>query len=245
MTEKELRQKVVSILESWLGYNETNGKYRQIIDLYNSHDPLARGYRVKYSDEWCATTVSAAFIKAGLTAIAPTECGCGEMVKLHQKKGTWVEDNNHVPQPGDIVMYDWAGKDGWPDHVGVVVSVSGGTIKIIEGNKDRAVAYRSIPVGWKYIRGYCCPDYASRVTQDAVDAPKAVSHDYDREWTVDGVTWLNMRKGAGTHKAVVKALKAGTKVRCYGYFTVYGKTTWLYVKDYQGDYGFMSKKYLK
>ena len=53
MTEKELRQKVVSIMQSWLGYNETNGSHKRIIDIYNSHKPLARGYAVKYTDEWC------------------------------------------------------------------------------------------------------------------------------------------------------------------------------------------------
>ena len=58
-------------------------------------------------------------------------------------------------------------------------------------------------------------------------------------------SWLNMRKGAGTHKEIIKALKEGSKVRCFGYYTKYGTTDWLFVKDYQGEYGFCSKKYLK
>lgn len=44
MTEKELRAKVVSIAEKYLGCKESNGSHRKIIDLYNSHKPLARGY---------------------------------------------------------------------------------------------------------------------------------------------------------------------------------------------------------
>lgn len=251
MTERELRQKVVSIFEGWLGWSESNGKFQQILDIYNSHKPRARGYFVKPTDEWCATAVSACFIKAGLTDIAPTECGCGEMVKLHQKLGAWVEKDDYVPTTGDIILYDWAApageSTGWPDHVGLVVSVTGSTIKVIEGNKGQAVAYRSLPVGDKRIRGYCTPDYASKATTrpaEGVEVPKATNPDYNREWTVTA-SWLNMRKGAGTHKEVLKALKEGTKVRCYSYYTKYGTTDWLYVKDYQGAYGFMSKKYLK
>ena len=82
MTEKQLREKVVKIMQSWLGYNEANGSYKRIIDIYNSHRPLARGYAVRYTDEWCATAVSAAFIQAGLTDIAPTECSCSRMIEL-------------------------------------------------------------------------------------------------------------------------------------------------------------------
>ena len=48
MTEKELRAKVVSIAEKYLRCKESNGSHRKIIDLYNSHKPLARGYPVKY-----------------------------------------------------------------------------------------------------------------------------------------------------------------------------------------------------
>lgn len=50
-------QDVLNVMRSWLGYNEVNGKFRQIIDLYNSVKPLPRGYAVQYHDEWCDTTV--------------------------------------------------------------------------------------------------------------------------------------------------------------------------------------------
>ena len=38
-TEQELRQSVVNVMRGWLGYNEKNGKFRSIIDLYSyGHD---------------------------------------------------------------------------------------------------------------------------------------------------------------------------------------------------------------
>ena len=67
-------------------------------------------------------------------------------------------------------------------------------------------------------------------------------------------TALNMRRGAGTSanrygsdKTVILTLSAGTKVRCYGYYTAVGETDWLYVQaDFDGETytGFMSGKYL-
>ena len=57
-------QDYLNVWRSWIGFSEANGKFKQIIDLYNSMKPLPRGYAVKYKDEWCDTTVSAAAIKA-------------------------------------------------------------------------------------------------------------------------------------------------------------------------------------
>ena len=158
-------QDVLNVMRSWIGYSEANGKHKQIIDLYNSHKPLARGYAVKYSDEWCDTTVSAAAIKAGVVDLIGTECGCEQHVKIFQSMGIWIEDGTITPKPGDIILYNWDDatqpNDGYSDHIGYVESVSGRTITLIEGNKGEAVARREIPVGWGYIRGYARPKYSS------------------------------------------------------------------------------------
>lgn len=167
MTENQLRSNVVSVMKGWLGWSEANGKFKRIIDTYNNHKPLAQGYKVKYTDEWCATAVSAAFINAGLTDIGFTECSCSRMINLYKAKGRWEERDYYVPKMGDVIMYDWddngvGDNNGAPDHVGLVVSVDGTKLTIIEGNKKEAVAYRSMSVNGKYIRGYCLPDYASK-----------------------------------------------------------------------------------
>lgn len=156
---------VLNVMRSWIGYSEANGKFKEIIDLYNSVRPLPRGYAVQYSDEWCDTTVSAAGIKAGCTELIGRECGCEEHVKIFKSLGIWIEDGTITPHPGDIILYNWDSSaqpnDGYSDHIGYVESISGGTITCIEGNKGEAVARRSIPVGWGYIRGYARPKYAS------------------------------------------------------------------------------------
>lgn len=167
MTEKELRQKVVNIATNWFGYKESNGSHKPIIDTYNAHTPRAAGYKVTYTDAWCATFVSAVFIKAGLTDIAPTECSCSRMIALYKKIGRWMEADSYVPSPGDLVMYDWddsgvGDNTGDPEHVGIVFAVSGKTIRIIEGNLNNAVGFRTLSVNGKYIRGYCLPNYRSK-----------------------------------------------------------------------------------
>ena len=154
-------------MKGWLGWSEANGKFKRIIDTYNDHKPLARDYKVKYTDAWCATAVSAAFIKAGLTDIGFTECSCNCMIALYKAKGRWEEKDSYVPKIGDIIMYDWQDNGvgdnvGSADHVGLVTAINGTNLTVIEGNKNDAVAYRSININGKYIRGYCLPDYASK-----------------------------------------------------------------------------------
>ncbi len=166
--EKALRQKVVQTAESWLGSNEADGSHQPIIDLYNTQDPLPRGYTVTYEDSWCATFGSAVAMSCGLTDIIPTECSCQQQIALFEALGRWEESDWYLPQPGDYIFYDWEGpllgsNTGWSDHVGIVSAVYGPIIQVIEGNKDDRVAYRYVFPGHPSIRGYGLPDYGSKI----------------------------------------------------------------------------------
>lgn len=149
----------------YLDVEEDASAHKAIIDGYNSHEPLAQGYEVKYDDDWCATFVSFCAIESGLTGIIPTECSCERQIGLWQELNRWMEQDSYLPQPGDIIYYDWdvrtlGDSKGWSDHVGIVVGTHGPFIKVIEGNKDDAVGYRYI-IRWDpRIRGYGLPDYA-------------------------------------------------------------------------------------
>lgn len=157
-------QDYLNVWRSWIGFSEANGKFKQIIDLYNSMKPLPRGYAVKYTDEWCDTTVSAAAIKAGCVDLVGRECGCEEHVKIFKSMGIWIEDGTITPQPGDIILFNWDSSvqpnNGYSDHIGVVESVSNGKITTIEGNKGEAVARRVLSVGNGNIRGFARPKWA-------------------------------------------------------------------------------------
>ena len=156
--------KMIEQAKAWLGKKESNGSHKEIIDIYNNHKPLARGYKVKYTDSWCATFISALAIKCGYTDIIPTECGCQQQIEAFKKLGAWAESDARTPQPGDIIYYDWddSGKGdnvGWSDHVGLVEKVTGNKITVIEGNYSNAVKRRILTVNAKNIRGYAIPKY--------------------------------------------------------------------------------------
>lgn len=177
MTENQLRKRIVDQAKSWLGRSEADGTHRVIIDVYNSITPLPRGYRMTYSDPWCAAFVSACAQVCGLTDIVFPECGCAPMISAYKKAGRWMEDDAYVPKPGDVIFYDWQDNGygdnmGASDHVGLVASVSGNVINIIEGNCSDMVQYTARQVDGKFIRGYGLPDYASKA--DSEEAPEVV-----------------------------------------------------------------------
>jgi hypothetical protein len=180
MTENEIRAKVAATAKKYLGRKESDGGHRRFIDVYNGFKPLPRNHRMTYSAAWCATFVSAVAIECGLTEIIPVECGCSLMIGLYKNLGRWREDENYIPKVGDIIFYDWDdGKDfavtdnsGSPEHVGIVVSVSGGVVAVVEGNKGGAVGVRYVKVNGRYIRGFGLPDYAKLATPEVKPAPK-------------------------------------------------------------------------
>lgn len=162
---KYYRSEIVKQAQAWLGRNEKDGSHKEIIDVYNSHTPRARGYKMPYDGAWCSAFASAVAIKCGYTEIIPTEVSCYYHIELFKKLGCWVEDDNYVPEPGDYILYDWedTGKGdnvGAPNHIGIVEKVVGNTIHIIDGNNSNdAVGRRTATVGGKFIRGYGVPKY--------------------------------------------------------------------------------------
>ena len=212
------RQNIVNAAVSYIGCKESDGSHKKIIDLYNSHKPLARGYAMKYTDAWCATFVSAMAIKCGLTAILPTECGCEKMIELFKKLGSWQEDDAYVPQPGDVIFYDWddsgsGDNRGYSDHVGIVERVSGSTITIIEGNMSNAVGRRNLKVNARYIRGYGVPKYKDGGSASGGDTGNGTgtgSTDKALAFKVgDVVEFTGSRHYANANAATGPACKAG------------------------------------
>lgn len=178
MTETQARQKVVGIMQGWVGLKRSDRSHAPIIDTYNSNKPLPRGYKVTYTDAYCATTTSAAAIKAGYTDIIPVECSCYCLIEKAKAMGIWQENDAYIPKPGDEVLYDWddganfatTDNRGTPEHVGMVEVVNGNTIRVMEGNMSGGVVgRRNLQVNGRYIRGFICPDYTSKATEKAAE----------------------------------------------------------------------------
>lgn len=164
MTENELRQSVVSRFSEWLGYSEETGSHKAIIDIYNQQGKLPVGYKVSYSDPWCATAVTAVFLSLGISNIIYPECGCTRMMNSFKKNNLWKTDS---PEKGDIIFYSWNMNEE-ADHVGIVSSVNGNTISVIEGNYHDQVGVRTITTDFKYIIGYAIPNY-KKIAENVIE----------------------------------------------------------------------------
>lgn len=160
----KLASKVVAQARAWLGLRESDGSYRQILDIYNSQKNLPRGHKMTTKDPWCAAFVSAVAVKLGYTDILPPECSCTKMIAKLKSIGAWDERDNRVPSAGELIFYNWeaasSGDDATDaDHVGIVEGETDGMISVIEGNYQNRVKRRQIPINHKYIRGYGVPKY--------------------------------------------------------------------------------------
>lgn len=224
------RQKFVNTAISYLGVVEGSEKHKYIIDTYNKITPLPVGYKVKYTDSWCAAFVSFCSYECGLLDIIPAECSCNRIITLAKNMGIWVENDAYVPKTGEIILYDWndngAGDNtGVPDHIGIVVSVSNGMIKVIEGNYKDAVGYRNIAINGKFIRGFICPKFASDTN-------------VQKEESVCNVELKMLKQGSKGNdvKALQILLKGyGYGLGSYGIDGDFGQATLSAVKKFQSN----------
>lgn len=172
------RQKVVNLINSWIGKNEADGSYKEIIDIYNSYNgAFPRGTKMQYGWAWCACTWSALAIKLGYTDIMPIEISCYYLIEAAKRMGIWQEADSYAPNPGDAVLYDWqdsgvGDNTGTPDHVGTVVEVNSeaGYFVVVEGNYSNVVKKRTVSINGKYIRGFITPKYTNNTVTNTSQA---------------------------------------------------------------------------
>ena len=245
--------KVVAQAKAWLGLKESDGSYKQIIDVYNSQKPLPVGYAMKckangdsVNDDWCAAFVSAVAVKLGYNDIIPCECSCPRMVTLFKNAGIWEEDESKTPKPGWILFFDWGdpstyastNNTGSPDHVGIVEKVSDGYITVIEGNYSDSVKRRTISVNGRYIRGYGVPKYDPESTSEP--ATSEVKAEASKVEATANVALKVLKKGSEGEqvKALQRMLYAmGYNIGSNPIDGDFGSKTDAAVRAYQKKYG--------
>lgn len=245
------RNNVVKQAQAWVGLKESDGTHMKIVNVYNGHKPLARGYKLKSTDSWCAAFVSAVSIECGCTGIIPTEVSCPQMIELFKKLGEWQENDAYKPSPGDVVFYDWddsgyGDNKGVSDHVGVVEKVSGNKITVIEGNKNNAVGRRTLEVNGRYIRGYGVPKYDGKSsasnTSNSTSKPSSSGNSSGKSVNykvkISTPSGVNVRSTTDTsnNKNILTAIPNGEVVTItkesggWGYTTFNGKKGWTALK---------------
>lgn len=169
MTATELRKKVASILNGWVGGRQGSATHKEILKIYNTY-AKAHGMALAYeSYAWCDITASAAWIKAGMADYVPIAMSCGQSISKAKSKGIWQESDSYCPKVGDGIIYDWS-DDGNPkedteghDHIGIVVTAGKTSFTVVEGNAGSPSQVRKIKrtVNQRYIRGFITPDYTA------------------------------------------------------------------------------------
>jgi hypothetical protein len=235
MKETDLRNKVLAGIIKYNSVKQGSVGHKEILKIFNDSGLCSR-YKMTVNDPWCATTASAAYIKAGLAGqgkgkIFPcVECSCSRMIQLAKDAGIWQENDGYKPKVADLILYDWddsgiGDNTGAPEHVGIVAAVDGNTIKVFEGNKDNACGYRTLTVNGRYIRGYITPNFAAIADKEldgkvldstglkkgdkslGVLAVKQLLLIARRKGIVSAIFDNNQSFGNGTEKAVNQALK--------------------------------------
>lgn len=167
MTKSEAIGKLIAWLKAQLGYTEgenNSNKYAAIAQ------PLL-GWNAQ-NQPWCDTFTDAAFIECfGLAAASKmTYQPIGRGSALCRQSAQYFKNNlawSDKPQIGAVVFFYYSGDI---NHQGIVVDVSGGMIRTVEGNSSDAVRSSAYPIGYVTIAGYGIPDW-SVVAEDASEDP--------------------------------------------------------------------------
>ena len=149
-----MADEIIAKAISYLGAAEPSGD-DQFIKYYNN----LTGSNFNMSTPWCAifVTVVARQVNAPISLV-PTYAGCDAGVSAFKKAGRYEiakgYGGTYTPQKGDVIFFSDGHNQNDSTHTGYVVSVSGSTIKTIEGNMSDKVGYRTIDASNKYIIGY-------------------------------------------------------------------------------------------
>ena len=108
--------------------------------------------------EWCACFVSWCADQCGYldSGTYPKFSGCVFGMQWFQQRGLWL-DGSTEPAPGMLIFFDWATRDGVPDHVGIVEKVEDGIVYTVEGNSRDMCRQKQYSLGSSVILGYGMP----------------------------------------------------------------------------------------
>ena len=124
--------------------------------------PYAQWYNSFWAADtpWCACFLSWGAAQVGdafVDSLPPRFAEVNDGISQFKAAEQWREPTGYAPLPGDYIFFNWDG--GTADHVGVVLSVQGGTVFTLEGNSGGKVAVRSYDLSSDAIVGYGVPEF--------------------------------------------------------------------------------------
>lgn len=181
----ESSNKLISTPVKYVGVSEPNGDD----DIIRSYNQLAKT-SFSYSTSWCQMFAVMMQVYAGMSPYVTASCTTAR--NYYKTKGLWMNS----PKPGYLIYFDWD-KSGDCDHVGIVVSVDGNRIGVIEGNSSTktydAVCYKEYTIGYNKIAGYA---NVQGTPTTVVDEPKEPATSNNQAKIMTFQKYLNNKIGA-------------------------------------------------
>lgn len=145
---------IVEVAKSQVGVREkayNNVKYNTWFYGQEVRDKNSRST----NHAWCVVFISWCADRAGIpTSVVPKTAGVWYIYEFYKDLGLYhTRKSGYVPNPGDIVIFSNIG------HAGIVESVSGSTVTVIEGNYSDSVVRNTYSIKSSKIAGYASPDY--------------------------------------------------------------------------------------
>lgn len=119
---------------------------------------------------WCATFISWCANEAGiLDTCIPKFQGCSVGVSWFKSHDQWIPGNTYVPNPGDIIFFEFQNPNDGPEHVGIVWKVEDGMVTTIEGNSSDQCQSNNYSLSYSAIYGYGTPVYPENTSQGTME----------------------------------------------------------------------------
>lgn len=143
---------IIKIAQGEVGYQGGEDDYSKY-GIWYANTPNA---------PWCVIFVSWCAHYADIpTTVIPKMEGTGNILEFFEDRDQFLPSASRngtiPPQAGDIIFF--VGTEATTSHVGIVTSVSGNTINIIDGNWGDKVCARPVSADSASIYGYGRPDY--------------------------------------------------------------------------------------
>ena len=142
------------------------------------------------------------FLSAGVGTIALPHAGRGEWIctnpSIKTGDSSWAGLYNsryvnytYIPQPGDLIFYDWTtgdGRDGSLDHIGIVEYYKDGYVHTIEGNELQRHSRKYSPGSnlENGISGFVSPSYPVSAVAASSSMRKKMVAIANREYETNG-----------------------------------------------------------
>lgn len=131
--------------------------------ITKAHNAIGKSAKdFNFQTEWCALFIDWLF--GDDTPFTGNEYySCTAQMNYWKSVGCWEDGTTGITE-GDIIYYDWD-TSGDCDHVGIVTSIQGDTITVVEGNfgcndwRLSHVGFRAITHSYAFVKGYAIPDY--------------------------------------------------------------------------------------